>query len=88
MANESVSPNLGDAENMNHVVYDAAGSAIQTLTQIHAILNAYAAIDADETTKARILWAAETLAEQEIERQEKAQRVAIKAEIALEGKAN
>lgn len=67
-------------ENMNHIAFNAAGNAIGTLKQIQALLEGFHAPELDEKTRNRLLWTIESLTEFEIERQEKAQVKALRAE--------
>lgn len=67
-------------ESMNHIAFNAAANAIGTLQQIQALLEGFHAPELDETTRDRLLWTIESLAEFEIERQESAQVKALRAE--------
>ncbi|GAB2663018.1 hypothetical protein [Arenimonas aestuarii] len=67
-------------ENMNHTAFNTAAHAIETFEQIRAILDHYHCSQSDETAKTKLLLAAESLAEFEIERQGRAQIIALRAE--------
>ena len=71
---------------MNHLAFDTAGQAIETLQQVEAVLEGFPTMmeHMDSATAYRVLWGAQSLIEREIERLEAAQMKALASEAARE----